>query len=236
MRPNPGARDLSTNVGAASGRPLVALVLGGSLLLADMVFIAVNAQGLDATGIRGISPLLRIGSEWTLPEIAQYAKWALLAVATAAAYRYTGHAAYAVWSAAFAVACADDALSIHEQIGRLLARVISPEIRPGFFELIPMLAGVAIFLVALRQAHRARAHGAAARRYSAIALVLGAVYGFFAVGLDLLQVVLRGDATANPITEIQVGLIENSAELVVVDVMVGFTLVYLASRLRGGSG
>ncbi len=136
-----------------------------ALLTADVLFIGLNLIRIDEDGRLRLMRLLRVGLEWSLPEIMQYAKWALMAVALALAFRRWREPIYGVWALVFTAMAFDDALSLHELIGRSFSSLSSGAFggRSGYFELVPMAAGAAVLSIGLWYAHHREASPAARR-------------------------------------------------------------------------
>ncbi len=199
-----------------------------ALLVADVLFIGLNLIKIDEDGRLRLMRLLWVGQEWSLPEITQYAKWALLAVALALAYRRWREPIYAVWAAVFATMALDDALSLHELIGRSLSSIASDPLggRTGYFELIPMAAGAAALLFGLWYAHHREARSSV-RRYSRAALVLFALYAVFAVLVDVLKLVASQQSLTDRGSGAYLRILEDGGELLVATMLVALTLWHI---------
>ncbi len=203
-----------------------------SLLAADVVFIVINLISVDADGQRNIPSLLYVGAEWSVPEIIQYAKFALLAGILGFGFYLSRQPVYAVWAAAFAAMSVDDALDVHVSIGRILRRVLLPSERVyGLWELVPMALAVAVVLGALWYVHRRPGVSSSARRYTRRVLPLGILYGVFAVGVDamhsLYNVLIAGDGLGDTLFQ----LLEDSGELVTATLILAYTVWHF--HLRG---
>lgn len=202
-----------------------------ALLAADALFIVLNVVRIDDDGQRRLWRLLWVGREWSLPEIMQYAKWALMAVALALACRRSREPVYGAWGVAFAAMGVDDAFSLHEVIGRSLS-ALSPGAlagRSGYFELVPMAVGALALLLALWWAHR-RGPAATVRRYSLVTLILVGIYGIFAVGVDGFHSLVGHLAPGDRISNVRLLLLEDGGELLALTILVGHTLRHLAHR------
>lgn len=201
------------------------VVVFSVMVAADVFFILLNVWSLDATGRRHINERLFVGGEWTLPEVIQYAKWATMALALRRLYGRFREPLYGVWAAAFAVMAIDDALALHERIGRAIAATLSTAIPPGVFELVPLGLAAAVVLAALWREDRRPGTGPDARRFSRMTLGLGLLYAAFAVGVDAVEIVYR-QAGAGDLLETQIRLLENGGELITATLMFIYTVAY----------
>jgi hypothetical protein len=215
------------------GRATLVALFVLALLAADALFIVLNVVAIDDEGQRRLWRLLWVGREWSLPEIMQYAKWALMAVALTLACRWSREPVYGAWGVAFAAMAVDDAFSLHEGIGRSLS-ALSPGAlggRSGYFELVPMAVGAFALLSALSWAHR-RGPTATVRRYSLVTLTLLGIYCVFAVGVDALHSLVGQLPPGDRISNVRLLLLEDGGELLALTILVGHTLRHLAQ----GSG
>jgi hypothetical protein len=220
--------------------PLVVVALVGG----DLVFAALNLFAVDASGHIVLPRVLQVNAEWTAPEIIQYGKWMVVALALAAVHRITRERSYLPWAFAFAYAGIDDATALHERIGRFLsavvARLTGVEVRSGFFELLWIGAVVLVFLLVLRRASGGGTPQGDAVRYTRRAAALAGLYALFAVGLDAVQTAYGAVAPSDRRGETLLGIAENSGELVSLSLIVGLTLreggrAVRRSSVRGAS-
>jgi hypothetical protein len=209
---------------------LVAALVAATLLAVDVAFIVLNFASLDVSGDRLTSRHLYVGGEWSVPEIVQYAKWAVLAALAAITYRASREPAYGIWALGFGVAGVDDALALHERAGRLIADSQLIAARPGLIEIGVLTLASVTFVAALTYVHRRLRHSPLTVQHSRRALGMMAAYALFGVGFDALQVVHRGWAPDDRYADVVIGLLENSGELVVLSLLVGVTLLH-ARRL-----
>lgn len=203
-----------------------------ALLAADTLFIAHNVASIDGSGQRRTDPFLYLGGEWTLPEIIQYSKWALLAGLLAPAYYLTRRPIYVVWAAAFAAMTLDDSLYLHERIGRVLTRYLQLDEPSGYLELVPMAVAAVAVVAALWFVYRRPGTAPGARRYTRVALALGGLYAFFAVGVDVVHVLHNELYPANELGHTLMQLLEEGGEMISASLMLGYTAWHLRGSRR----
>lgn len=171
-----------------------------------------------------------LDTELSYGEVVQYFKFAWLLVLTAAFAIEHRSWQIAMWLPVFAYLLADDALRIHERVGRELAAAFglqealgAPGLELGqhiVFGLAGLLLMVPLVVGYLRSDSRAR------RIYRCFLLLIG-VLAFFAIVVDLLHVLV----VENPARGDWVGFIEDGGEM-----LAGTALVVFALRLNLSGG
>jgi len=216
-----------------------------ALLVLDILSVAVEAAlalAIEAGVIvrnqnDGREPynFLRIGTEFGLWASIGYAKLAAAAGLLAVIARRTAESAYGALAAAFAILLADDALMVHERMGRLLASIIEVPFDVGvaassLFEVLVFgVIGVAVLALLWTAWRRAGArHRANVAVLSAMVLAVGA----FAVAIDFVDQIVD---LYSRIGSKALGLIDDGGENMVVSLAVGFLLMVLARERRGSA-
>jgi hypothetical protein len=205
-------------VGATPARLLL-----GLLLAADGLFIVLHIA------YRG-EARLSLATDRGPAEIFQYVKeyWAT-ALLLVLAVRH-GAAVFVAWAAVFAYFLADDALMVHERIGKRLITwlELSPVLgirAQDVGEGIVSITAACVLLAAITLAHR-RA-GVLARSRSRTLVRLAAALVAFGVGVDVIHEMIPRGSVYEVLT-----VVEDGGEMLVMSIVVAFVFAAVAS---GGS-
>ena len=190
----------------------------GVFMAADLTLIATHIVNVLTVKL----PFLMINLEFGLGESFQYGKFLTIAFVMVVLVRRSRQAGPALWGLIFLYLAADDALALHEAIGRDLAR------RWGLADgatISQVSAGLALGLAIAAVAITAYIVGGLRRRVSAVFGIGLIGLGFFGVGVDAvhsLQVV-----SDNRWLNTFVRLVEEGGEMLVASFLVAFALMVL---------
>jgi len=216
---------------ASAWNPVPAIVGDRLARRALLVLVALDFAFIVLHGVRGLlggvdGPLpdyrLRIDIDGGFAEIFNYLKLAAITVLCLAVWRRGRHAAPLLWGLVFLFALADDALSLHEDIGNMLVAPLGlPAVlglRPNDLgELIVWAAPGVLLLVPL--AYVTWRTPPKARRFSQRLVVLLAALVFFAVVVDMVHImVVHWSRYVNGM----LSLIEDGGEMVVVSAVCAY--------------
>lgn len=195
-----------------------------TLLVVDFAFILVNVLAVlayDVSLIHGVPVWLKVTEDLEPPEDFNYLKWLVIAVALIWLAIRDRWLAPVLWSIVFAMILADDALQIHEHLGRLLSTTL--KIPDGTLvygtdlgELIvfgvmgAITLAIALFLLT-RTDDLSRLMN---KRYVVIILALG----FCGVGFDAIHSVIQhvtGTSSLATLLQQVFGMMEDGGEMLV---------------------
>jgi hypothetical protein len=192
------------------------------LICADLVFIALHSiNGLTSILDNRLFSFERDGS---YPEVYQYIKWFWLIVLMLHISISRRSYAYLAWGLVFAYFLVDDALMIHERVGRIIAGNLA--IRAPFGLRLQDLGEVAVSATAgvilLAVVGWAYWHGSQAfKKVSQDLLPLILALVFFGVGMDLVHVAIRLGWTVNFV----LGVIEDGGQTLVASLIVWYVFL-----------
>lgn len=205
--------------------PVLRLSLIG-LLFVDFAFIAANQvalafalspklqNALNIHIVAPVSPAFSVSDDWSVPEMTDYAKAAIIAALLFLCGRRHRQPIYLSGAAAFLMILADDALTIHETVGGYLAARYSVPfafgLRPqDIGELIVyaawMVAGGALGLYGLIGS--TAAHIRAAMLFAAVIGLLA----FFSVVVDMAEIPIYWQFRR---AALMIGVVEDGGEMV----------------------
>jgi hypothetical protein len=224
---------------ASRARRLVPIVLAAALL-ADFVVVAASR----ASSSPAFSATLSwwqwdATADWSFAEILGYLKLTLAAAFLLSVWNRTRVGVYRAWAVIFLALVADDALLLHERIGKIVANLLHfPSVgglRPVDLGEIAVwgLAGLVLGALLLLEHRRA---ARPARRASWMLLSATALLAVFSVLLDAVDSMLHGLGVA--IAPVMNSL-EAGGELVAMSLMLGAAVLIwsrTASRLPSGFG
>lgn len=163
-----------------------------ALLLADMVFVVLYVIHAGTPWLE--NPIFSISTDRGLAESFQYLKFGWIAIVFMTLARAHRERAYLAWAAVFACLLADDALSIHERGGSVLAErfgfVPMLGLRPEDFGELLVVGVVGAALLGLVAVAYVRGSGGFRRR-SAVMLGLIALIAVAGVFADMLHVIFN---------------------------------------------
>ena len=204
------------------------------LLVGDLVYIAIHLVATETTLIH--SPLAALDVDRGYAEFFQYMKllWAgLLLTCLAMRTRQWG---YFAWVLSVAYLLADDSLSVHENLGEMLANGLALHQAVGlravdFGELLVSATAGAVLGAGIGWAYLRG--GDAFRRSSRHLLVLVLALVFFGVGVDMMHSALHPVG----IVDKALVILEDGGELVSISFIAwyAFLLVVAGERSRGAS-
>ncbi|MFQ5635190.1 MAG: hypothetical protein ACE5G3_07655 [Gammaproteobacteria bacterium] len=194
------------------------------LILADLVFIALHF-------VEALTPLLQ-GSLYSLerdggyPEVYQYLKWFWIVVLLLYLAKSRKSFGYTAWVLVFTYFLLDDAMSIHEGVGRTIAGRLS--VTPPFGLRLQDLGELAVSAIAgvVLSAVVAWAYLSESRSFrkaSQDMLILLLALVFFGVLIDMLHMALQLDRDQ----QLVAGAVEDGGEMVVASII--FWYVFLLS-------
>jgi hypothetical protein len=138
-------------------------------------------------------PLL--SSRWSIradrsyPEMFGYAKTTILVALLIIACRLSGKSIYAIWAGVFTYVILDDALLVHERLGRAVA---GPSSSTWAWDMGQLVVWVLVGMILLAIAVTGLARSSGRDRTNGVLLLLAlAALGFFAVIIDLVHVIAR---------------------------------------------
>ena len=168
-----------------------------------------------------------IGSDDSYAEMFGYAKAAAVVALLIATHCQSRKWMYSIWAGVFAYVLLDDALLIHERLGRALAGPSSSDWAWDLGQLAVWLA-VGMVLLAITVASLVRSAGQD-RTNGGLLLVALLALGFFAVGVDLVHVVFR---TSFPGANQLFTVIEEGGEQLVLTLAVALAVLIRRSQRR----
>lgn len=204
-----------------------------ALLAVDLLFILIHLGWftLYRAGFTGEVPyMLRVSTDWALPEEFNYLKWIVIVVAlTRVALRDRWWTPFA-WALVFLLILADDSLQFHETFGRIIAETIN--LQASYMVEPSDLGEVAVFglmglSVVVLTAFSFTSAGAQSRRLSTNYALIIFGLGFFGVGVDFIHqaiVYITDDMPALSILKHAFAMLEDGGEMLVASAATALTL------------
>lgn len=178
------------------------------------------------------NPLLSLEQDRGAAEFYQYIKEFWIAILLLAAFRKTRTIGFGLWAILFMYLLLDDALSIHEKVGGLIAGHIDFAARLGFGPqhlgelVVSAVAGtVLLSSLILPYLHGSTTYRQISRHLFSLILALA----FFGVFIDALHVIVPWEALYGFF-----GILEDGGEMVVMSVVVWY--VYLLNTIDHTAG
>ena len=172
----------------------------------------------------------RIGADHSYAEFFGYAKALAAAALLIWTHRLSGKWIYSVWAGVFASVVLDDALLIHERLGRALAGPSSSDWEWDMGQLAIWVV-VGLPLLAITVASLVRSSGQE-RTNGVLLLATLLALGFFVVAIDLAHVLLRASFTgASQVFTV----IEEGGEQLVLSLAVALTVLIRRSKRRSSA-
>jgi len=171
------------------------LLIGLMLLVAvDIGFIAIYSLhdiyiSLHHDNVARLSSRWHIGTDRSYAEMFGYLKMASIVVLLLATYRLSEKRMYSIWAGIFAYVLLDDALLIHERLGRAVA---GPSGSTWAYDMGQLLVWILVGIFLLAISIGALVLSSGQNRANGI-LLLGTLLalGFFAVLVDLVHVIVQ---------------------------------------------
>lgn len=203
------------------------------LLLADLALIFCHAWFVGEHEV--IDNVWSVEADGGYAEKLQYVKWSAAALLLLALTLTRRRLIYIAWSVVFLYFVADDATSLHEQVGHWLAEELQLEsiqqaylawfpglyLRPRDFGELAVVLAVATTIAAMllfswppRMAKR--------DRLVAVYLLLWlALFAFFSVGIDMVHIMALDPITGFTPTTYLLGIVEDGGEMICASLLVG---------------
>ena len=209
------------NITTTSASELVKL-----LLITDLAFIALHCVNL----VTRTSPMWNIVLDQSYSEVFQYIKFLWVALMLVAVGSATQTRGFFAWAALFAYLLTDDAMSVHESVGKWL--VIQLDLQPmgglranDFGELITsaVFAGSILMLIAGFYFTGDKMF----KKFSRDMALLIGLLAFFGVGVDMAHMILGHNKWMNH----ALGIVEDGGEMIAVSLMVWYVFAW---QQKGG--
>jgi hypothetical protein len=184
------------------------------------VYLALYTDNVSLVGWRW-----RIGSDHSYAEMFGYAKGAMLVALLIATYSLSRRWLYLIWAGVFLYVLLDDALLIHERLGRAVAGPSSSRWDWDMGQLaVWMLVGTILLAIAVA----GLAHSSGQDRTNGILLLLAlAALGFFAVVVDLVHVIFRSSFQG---ANLLFTILEEGGEQLALTIALGLTVLIRRSK------
>jgi hypothetical protein len=163
-------------------------------------------------------------------ELFQYVKWAGVAASMLLVSRLQKSWEFLVWSVLGGYLLVDDALRIHEEVGRIVhaAQPFAPPFTLRLNDVGELAASAVVgltMLLALIRAFRTGGPGFRVASHDLLALVT--LLAAFGIGIDILHVALRPSGTVDVVMTV----LEDGGEMLVASLMLWYSwVIVLASR------
>jgi len=200
------------------------------LVVVDSVFVLTYALheiyvSLYNDNVPLLSPRWNIGFDHSYAEMFGYAKLAVLIALLIATCRLSRKSIYAIWAGVFAYVLLDDALLIHERLGRAVA---GPSGSTWAWDMGQLAVWIltAVILLAITVTALARSSGQD-RTNGILLLVAVAALGFFAVIIDLVHVIARSWFRGS---NLLFTVLEEGGEQLVLTLALGLAVLILRSH------
>jgi hypothetical protein len=184
------------------------------------VYIALYNDGVSLLDWRW-----RIGSDHSYAEMFGYAKGATLVALLIATYSLSRKWLYVIWAGVFLYVLFDDALLIHERLGRAVA---GPSGSRWDWDMGQLAVWILAGMILLGIAVAGLAHSSGQDRTNGILLLLAlAALGFFAAVVDLVHVIFRSSFRG---ANLLFTILEDGGEQLALTIVLGLAVLIQRSK------